>query len=300
MALIPCPECNAHVSTRAAACPRCGCPREAFVTTPEKTTQFDSGSQPLIGSGAPTAVSGSDSGQPAGSETSNVPHSEHCQAPTASNDVNTIESKIRESANDGIRGVPYTGQPPPGAAGETLINPQTCGSLHKSALAGKVPARMIAMRGYWGEDQVGLGINSNLMLRYEHDILGSTLWVPAPGRSDWLAMFLPWLWHIAHRTTRGLWVFIGASCIAFVADLLLGSSLNRYDRTFSDYEPLEQTYFLIRYAIWIPVMFVYNICGSTWRVESLERRGYKCTAAVVARNKDEALARWAKQSGERG
>ena len=58
MGLIACPDCGNMVSDRAAACPHCGCPADAFrETEPQEYEEFyDSGGPGILSSVLKTAV----------------------------------------------------------------------------------------------------------------------------------------------------------------------------------------------------------------------------------------------------
>ena len=57
MGLIPCPDCGNMVSDRAAACPHCGCPADAFYESAhQENEEYYSGSPGIISSVMKTAV----------------------------------------------------------------------------------------------------------------------------------------------------------------------------------------------------------------------------------------------------
>lgn len=284
MTLINCPECSRHVSTLAKSCPNCGCPQSDFppadpakvVSKPLKSEQVDK----ALGEVRPVD----------NQELPTIPGDWKMTTDTeviAEVEASRVEGGLRDSVwyvsenHKRIREIQN---------GESSATRAQV----KGIIAGKVPGLWFRSRYHLSPDEAPRGwlVESGLFLRYEHRALKKVLVVPVQGKGDWLAAFFPGLWHLIRWTPRGMGVGIGFLIAQIFLAVQMEGMVGRRDNWWTDWDQDTKAMLLFRLTLHLIAAFTYFHCASRWRIEYLEKRGFKCTDGVQAQTRDEAIAKF--------
>ena len=106
-----------------------------------------------------------------------------------------------------------------------------------------------------------------------------------------MAALLPGLWHIVYWTPRGIGVGLVALAAQFILTVLMIDGIEKRDEWWVDWSGDIRLLFVGRIVVHLITAVIYFSCASRWRIEHLERRGYKCTQGVRARTRDEAIGK---------
>lgn len=292
MALVPCPECDAQVSSLAASCPRCGCPQSEIAKATNNASQS-------VEPPRPTADAG---GRTHGVVLRPVPSPVVAEIPegwTETTDPEVIRRVLAGTLWGQVReGICFV---PPEGTGPSSIDPDyawlvpvaRCPDLTRAIVCGEVP-------GQWGKWTGGFSpmcgwfiTSASLHFLYCQPGLGKSAVVPSPRRGSWFAALLPGIWHLVYWTATGIWVGITGIAGGFILTLLLANSIGRNEDGWSEWGADSQVLFILRIVLALLVAWTYFRKANSWRIIGLEHRGFTVKAAIEARSIDDARVKFA-------